>query len=583
MASMKSTKQLGSITFKRNMQRRIAERTLTFVLCVFIYYPFFIFGMLMTYLARLTCMFKIWTGIGYKEYGKLGNISRKNPISDIIEVSTKEELSFIKHRSPTYLYRMSVWTARELSKYLLRGQTTGLISEQDLCYSLLCSVFAHSLTWEKDSEMYRMKMEGFDDFYLFRGFYWDAREVWFSKDCTKMKLVFTGDREISWPCEGKQMAEWKLAKLHAQVCLTYYAPGLSHNHVHFVFPSSMTMVIKRYLKPTSFLFRFLKPFFQFTERINHQALNVCKATNNKRSILDRHFFFWQPIPITVEQFVEGVAKKCHQYYHSNHAQHKKEKETNQELPAHCNFPPPYVSDPKLQEIPYLRFLAVYYDVIRKFVAAVAPLIDRTEWESVSKIMETHVPGFRDASMVDCIASFVHQVAIVHYCDHETFLRFFARQFGCMAIRSPYEPWSNIYHWDTIVGENPEVKYVKEFRDNPVKLLRSRDIMRTRCFQNVFVDFIPDWSLDLRLISTKHKFNPQTEQSAIEASRQWKLNLKDLDSQLSQTEPPIVVPLPPPDAIDSYTESRGGAGEGELGRSTNMQLIPVNQMIRSVCF
>ena len=35
-------------------------------------------------------------------------------VHDVVETSTEEELSFMKHRSPSYLYRMSVWTAREV-------------------------------------------------------------------------------------------------------------------------------------------------------------------------------------------------------------------------------------------------------------------------------------------------------------------------------------------------------------------------------------------------------------------------------------------------------------------------------------
>lgn len=45
-----------------------------------------------------------------------------------------------------------------------------------------------------------------------------------------------------------------------------------------------------------------------------QALRVQKATNNKRSIIDRLFFFWQPFPLTKEQFLEGVARKCKKHY-----------------------------------------------------------------------------------------------------------------------------------------------------------------------------------------------------------------------------------------------------------------------------
>jgi len=56
----------------------------------------------------------------------------------------------------------------QLAMYLLRGQNVGLISEQDLAYSILNSVFAHSVKWHEKSQMFQMKMKGFDDFFLFR-------------------------------------------------------------------------------------------------------------------------------------------------------------------------------------------------------------------------------------------------------------------------------------------------------------------------------------------------------------------------------------------------------------------------------
>ena len=35
--------------------------------------------------------------------------------------------------------------------------------------------------------------------------------------------------------------DWKLAKLHLQVMMTFYPPGMAHNWVHFVFPSAMAV------------------------------------------------------------------------------------------------------------------------------------------------------------------------------------------------------------------------------------------------------------------------------------------------------------------------------------------------------
>ena len=62
-------------------QIRIAERVLTFALCLFIYYPFLLFGIIAIYIRRLIFFLKVYTGLGYKEFGRLGHISRRHRVS----------------------------------------------------------------------------------------------------------------------------------------------------------------------------------------------------------------------------------------------------------------------------------------------------------------------------------------------------------------------------------------------------------------------------------------------------------------------------------------------------------------------
>lgn len=47
------------------------------------------------------------------------------------------------------------------------------------------------------------------------------------------------------------------------------------------------------------------------------------------------------------------------------------------------------------------------------------------------------------------------------------------------MRSPYEPWSNRYHWDTVAGDFPDIKNALEFQENPLALIKAIDVMRTR--------------------------------------------------------------------------------------------------------
>lgn len=56
-----------------------------------------------------------------------------------------------------------------------------------------------------------------------------------------------------------------------QVCLSYFAPGLSHNHVHFVLPSALAVLSRKLLNPDGVLYKVLYQHFRFTERINYQV------------------------------------------------------------------------------------------------------------------------------------------------------------------------------------------------------------------------------------------------------------------------------------------------------------------------
>ena len=48
-----------------------------------------------------------------------------------------------------------------------RRQAIDLISDEQLAYVILSSVFAHSVVWDAERDMYRLKMEGFEDLFLF--------------------------------------------------------------------------------------------------------------------------------------------------------------------------------------------------------------------------------------------------------------------------------------------------------------------------------------------------------------------------------------------------------------------------------
>jgi len=50
----------------------------------------------------------------------------------------------------------------------------------------------------------------------------------------------------------------------------------------------------------------------------------------------------------------------------------------------------------------------------------------------------------------------------------------------MAIRTPFESWDQDAHWEEILEDQPaDSRDVAELRLNPLRLLKSADIMKTR--------------------------------------------------------------------------------------------------------
>uniref|UniRef100_H2Z0L0 Uncharacterized protein n=1 Tax=Ciona savignyi TaxID=51511 RepID=H2Z0L0_CIOSA len=283
------------------------------LLVSFIYLPLYLTGVLS--IKRKILYHKIKQRLKFSSNSVLGLVSRKHQVEDVLEVSTNETIDFLKHRNPCYLHVIAFSTPNELVKLAFREQTIDLISDAQLAYVIFYSVYAHALEWDENIKMYRLDMQELEQFYLFNGFYWECRGILIRPTDLKIIIKMNDGNQYHSDITGSDRANYNLAKLHAQViCLSYLAPGLKHNHVHFVFPSSVCVHAKQKLDHQSTLFKLLSPHFRFTEQINHQALFVGKATSNKRTLFDRLFFFWQPLPVTNEQFVENVAEKCKTYY-----------------------------------------------------------------------------------------------------------------------------------------------------------------------------------------------------------------------------------------------------------------------------
>uniref|UniRef100_H2YI43 Uncharacterized protein n=1 Tax=Ciona savignyi TaxID=51511 RepID=H2YI43_CIOSA len=226
------------LEFIREMIRGLVGLLIYCALITCVYFPLYCVGFLLIKKNLLVEKVKLFTRIGMKG-SKLGLVSRRSRVTDVLQSSTIEEIDFLTNRSPAYLYRMTLWTPGELVKTFLRKQKIELISDKQLAYVITSTVFAHSVTWDKKRGMFRLLMEGFEDLFLFEGFYWDARHVLVAPDASKIIIQVDGGQEYHSDCDPRHRPDYDLAKLHVQVCLSYFAPGLSHNHVHFVFPSAV--------------------------------------------------------------------------------------------------------------------------------------------------------------------------------------------------------------------------------------------------------------------------------------------------------------------------------------------------------
>jgi len=415
----------SSSFFLMGILRKLARRILSvYLFCFLLIYYLPLYIIMHTGLRVKIAKLKIYRYFGIVEKSELAQFSRKHNVSDISKTSTDEKLDFMQNRRFVYYWRFTFWTCYEITKMFAGLQTIPLISDSQLIYVIMNSVCAHSVSWCEEKSMFLFHMKGFESLTLFKGFFFDARKVYIKEDYSKIIIVMYNGKEFHSDCEH-DLDNYKQAKLHLQICMTYYVPGLAHNHVHFVLPSTICVKSKQVLNKKGYLYKLLSPHFRFTEAINYQAIRIGKATNNKRSIIDRLFVQWQAFPVTMEQFVIGIAEKCESYYckleeEDQFAQKKTKDEhlTSNEIcevlsddslkekkvvkpkkRCHDIFPPKFVTNKKISQIPYMKFLRGYYFVVRSFIEEIQHFIDLSEhllhWRNITANLPTNYRPLRN--------------------------------------------------------------------------------------------------------------------------------------------------------------------------------------------
>ncbi|XP_039264750.2 uncharacterized protein LOC120340534 [Styela clava] len=466
--------------------------------------------------------------------GSLGRF-RQSTIIELTDVSNAEKLDFKKNRSMTYIDQVTSGTLWEISRFACGRQTIPLVSNHVLHHALFNSPFSYGLVKEENplSEVaWHFSLEEMGKYKLFQEFYWDVEEIMVLKS-GKLNI-----RDRSGKIHTPRCKTWTLAKAHAQVQLTFFVPGLSHNHVHFVLPSVIAYETRKKLPETSVLRQLIEPHTRFTQYINHQALNKSISSCNTRSFSDRLFRPWLCMPVDNDEFIKGIAKKCEQFYSKNN----------------CMVP-------KLEDdIPYQSFLKMYYAIFHKYVSDLAPFL-KSDYEILRKAMAEHIPGILNQNMIDVLVGFLWNSAVVHFADHETYLQQWARKYGCMGIRIPLvtphakdkEVEVNTISSGKINGsfnsdcisaykknhQNSNDVIIETYhysKEDGSRFFRSIDICRTRCFLRTFVQYNENPKVNMKLFDTEYAF---TDSAVKRTAANFLMELRDLSSIQRQRGEAIV--------------------------------------------
>ncbi|CAK8689263.1 unnamed protein product [Clavelina lepadiformis] len=435
---------------------------------------------------------------------------------EIRNVSTKEQIDFMTYRSPTYIKQLLFGSLWEFSKLTGSQQSVPLIDDHVLHHVILNSVFCHGLIkGDENSDIEWRLPFTLENYHVFKGFYWDVSEIRLHHNHQLTIVDKTGK------IHTQESKTWNLAKAHAQAQLTFFAPGLAHNHVHFVFPSLVSSQVRKMLPPTSVLRQLLDPHTRFTQYINYQALNECQSSKNTGSLIDRIFRPWLSFPISNDDFIGGIQKKCETFYYDNFT-------LTQELH---------------DELPYHAFLKSYCVIVRKFVEELEPLL-KDDYAELFASMNTYLPSLTKHDLVDVITTLIWNCGVVHYSDHHSYLQQFAFKYGCMSMRIPLVQDD---HSSSINATAEIPDSMNSDLGARASLFAAEDIYRTRCFLRTFVQYNGNPNLDMSLKCTKYDF---TDKAAISSAKSFLEGLTDLDSKLRQ---------------------RGNA------------ILPLSNIIRSVCF
>jgi hypothetical protein len=417
-----------------------------------------------------------------------------DPPVRLTERPTPSQLAdFARWRSPTYVEPMSDQVADALALMILDRDRPEPFDAADMNRMMLASPSAYLA--RRDGDLWDIDFQ--------RVHLYPTRAI------TIHAYRFhaeTGAAEIT-DARGRVHRQgdptFETALLHTMCWWSHYIHSGLHNWVHFHLPDVMTEAHNALSDKRSVLARLLGPHVRFTARINIGGLWENESTDNGPDLW-KHLKPWGAGQSDAVDFRRGIIENTGSAY--------------ADLREHFRLPETFDT-----RIPYLAFVAPWFQPIDAFVQAVDPYIEDTAWEELCAGLEKGFPTIREIPRVRLLSIFLWQVGVLHVSDHMSYVRF---------------AYKHAFHW------------VPEDIDEPFRLadVRRFDRFKGRNFYNVFVRYNHRPGLDHSLLDVQnYAFDEAPLAAAAAALREALL------------------------AVDADLERRG------------LSILRAHELLQSVCF
>lgn len=410
------------------------------------------------------------------------------------EVPRELERDFLQHRSTTYFKPMTFGVAEEMSLMIL-GKNKPQKPDRKIIDKMFLETAGALMThWDNSHNAYVASFETMRT-QLWENYYFSIEKVIFNPKSDEYTIVDKNGQTYNPTHEM-----WETALYHLVACYSIAVPSASHNWVHFAYPDSIAAFVHSELPRDSVLYQLLSPHTRFTNRINHQAVWIQKATDNSQTLQDT-LTPWKNFPFSGEDFRHTLLENTSNHY--------------EDMKFHFKYP--HNMD---TSIPYFYFLKEYYNTVEKFVRNISNHIEPENYKKLADYMEEKLPGFKSGDMIEALAVFIWQVSVLHSTEHLSFFNL-AMSHGFTEVKQPI---STRFSLDNISSYNR---------------------FRFRCFLRVFVTFNPNSKLDQRVTNIDAYNFQSSELKAFAQS--FREDLLALESQLKSNSRNLV-------ALDTMVQS-----------------------------